>query len=915
MAFRIGLYFDSSKFIRGAGIQRKPARRPLFDNTMTSTTTPFIKHDRRFRPWDDPPRWKGNQYAGEAPLNMSAGRKRAHDDNNADNNNVQTRPQKRPRKEAEWALIRCCRPLFCCLDFVLSFTPAGSAENKKEWEKKLARDEIEHYIYIPQQLTEHSDYIILNGRKLYTADAGYSVEPLSGNGTGRPTTRHNATEQGAQTSPRRPPGAQSSGPYYPGAPPPPSDDEDDHDYGPGGGAALPTGTHGRLPIVFHRPRVPTHGGGASGVHVSTPTPTQAGVHTIKLPGGLTHVTGPPIRQRPVDKEGYKARLPPRDHLGRLVDKKGRLVNEKGQLVNEKGQLVNRRGRRIMKLSEDPLPAPSTPLSVPQALPPALPLQSYSSVTQLVDEYGGLIDERGRLVNENGQLINEKGYLVDEHGRIPAYLFEEDDPWTGRPSTAQGAQAASSPTPVFEGDPGRPTTSVFEEEPPRPHAPVVRPPTPRPPIPETIDPSEPTSEDDTLATRLEEQQQPPASGATQPQAELPAVEPVPTQSNNNTFHDRIKKASAARKEIASAADPTVDPIRWLDTVVVPSEVLPEVKKPSRIPTGFQPYEEKQEEQKRKDNRTPYERFLAKESEKYAPLPPVSIIRSTPRGPYGLRLAPDMVLGESLPLSDVDHMLGRETLLDRVTFPQPKRCRIDNPGCQEHETKTFATGRELREHEITHDYMMFGGYGPPGTVDNHGWPYPISPGEREQLLREREERRNTVYPANEMAQAIAASVEEERQMVQRGKAVRERANRPLTEGDFAEEMTEEEFEQQFSSHDAPFPGEDFTEEEEMTGEEYQQQLLSDTIGDEMPVPGEEGFEEDPTHQQTYGYAVDGARAPGEVIFEEDIMEQGAEDYSWEQRQAQFLQQYGVQRVYTDEERLAMVEEDERRELMGY
>lgn len=862
MAFRTGPYFESSRFIKGAGIQQKPEKRPLFDLPMASTTKPrFAKIDRRYRQLDDVPRWLKNPHAPDVPLDLKAGKKRAHDETDGGDNNVQSRPRKRRLKEEEWALIKCCRPLLCCLEFGMSWTPARLARNKKEREKKLLLDEMEHVKDLQEQLTEHPDYIIVNGRRMETAAAEYNVGSPTTSSSTSPIMSPDSKKQWTQTSLRRHPGATGSGPYRPGAPRPPSDDEDDN---------------------AHRPN-----GGRRGIQISKPTQTQTGVHIVQLPGGRIHTTGPPIHKQPTDNKGYKARLPLRDDLGRLVNNRGRLVNERGLLVDEKGRLVDRKGNRILKLSEDKPPtSPITASRVPQ-----------------------------RPLRQKTQLLDEHGRLVGKNGMIPARIFAEDDPWLVRPTppapphTTQATQMASSPTPIFE------------ERPQRPHAPAVKPPTPQPSIPEAGETSKPISEDE--IPRPQYQQQP------QPQPEPPVVEPGSTQSNTNKFAGIIKNMSAAWTGIAyslpqtanTVADPTFNPTYFLDDISIPREAFRETDRPGRMPSEFQSDEEekvdegktKEDEQERKDQknktrktqdtRTPHEKFLAKEKE-YAPLSPCSVIRGTPRGRYGLHLAPDLVIGEDFPELNMDDMLGRATLMDCVTFQQPQQCRIDGPRCQDQEgcANTFATGRELRAHELTHDFMMSGGFGPPGSVDGNLVPFPIPDEERERLLRAREVASNSYYPVDQMKLALAQSEGDERQRVERVRAATERTNRLLTEGDFAEEMTQEEFEQQFAGGDEPVSGETLTEGGKMTGEEYQQQLLSGTIGDEAP---------DPNFQQTYeDNVVD--EAP---IFHQDQMQQAQDDLSWEQRNVQFTQQDSVQHVYTDEEMLDLIEEDERRKFYGY
>ncbi|KAL5434674.1 hypothetical protein PMIN07_007403 [Paraphaeosphaeria minitans] len=946
MAFRTGPYFDSSRFVKRAGIQHRPAKLRLLDNNDMPKPT-FIKNDRRYRPVDEVPKW----VKSPTGLNLIAGTKRHHDTIDGgqekidgDYENDETHPRKKHLKEEEWAILKYSKPLLCCIEFLVSWTPARLEQRRKEWERKILTEEMEHLRDLQEQLKKHPDYIIVNGCRLHPADAGYVIgSPTTSSSSSvsseGPTTPSHTTEQGTRTSPKK----SLKRPL-------PSDDGDDD---------------------TNRPPKPSGGAGISYTqtitsYMRTPTPTQLGVHKIDLPGGLTHLTGPPIHMQPVDMEGYKARLPLRDDLGRLVDKKGRLVKEQGLLINAKGQLVDKKRRRIPKLSGDKLPGePITLVRKPlgQPLPPTKPLKKPQLVDEygrFMDEQGRLVDEKGRLVNSKGQLIDKRGYLVDESRRSPAHLLGEKNPSPTKrprtpkvrpprpqatkpqaPSVEEGLEGSYKPrvspkkthttnyqAPSFEWVPDRPptpsdkfpppqtpeyevpvveepqrcATSVFEDEKQsvayNPHSPpqqsqspqlqpqsplqhqaqsppqnqpqssmyqpqspqrepqsptpiAIKPPTPRPPFPEDVVAGEPRSEDDIPATWLQQQ--------SHAQLEPPAVEPNFEQANTNPFSEMVKNMSAVWPAIANpfsqtantATAPTVDPTSFLDNIIVPPEALLKTQRPDRVPFVDEDEQQEKKDNKNKknkskpkpvDKRTPNEMFLAKE-EDYAPLPPRTRIIGTPRGCYGLKLAPDMVRGEDLPLPDLNRILGPLTLADRTEYSQPQKCRVNNPSCQKLGAKynTFKTGRELREHEATHDSCMFGAFGPAGSMGDDMQPVPISPEKKERLLRERELERRP-FPVDRTQLALEQSGQEARQRAEREKKTKERAERLLTEGDLLEEMSHEEFDAQFIDDDVAAPaleGVD-TDEEGMTGEKYQQQLLNETLGDEAP---------DPNLQQTY------------------------------------------------------------------
>ncbi|OAF99938.1 uncharacterized protein CC84DRAFT_1231261 [Paraphaeosphaeria sporulosa] len=980
MALRTGPYFNSSRFIKGASIQHRPPKLPLFEhNSMPKPT--FIKIDRHYRPVDEVPNWVTNSTV-PSPV---AGTKRRHEKIDDDHKTVESQPRKKHLKQEEWAILKYSKPLLCCIEFLVSWTPARLEMRRKEWERKVLMEEMEHLKDLQEQLKEHPHYIIVNGYRLNPADAGYVIgsptaSSSSNSSSESPITPPHTTEQGTHTSPSksldRPAGAPRSGPYYPGAPPPPSHDGEED-----------------------TPRPPKPSGGAGKSYIQTissyyrtPTPTQPGVHRIDLPGGLTHVTGPPIHTQPVDMEGYKARLPLRDDLGRLVDKKGRLMNEQGLLVNAKGQLVDKKGRRIPKLSEDKLPdEPITGARRPpdQPPPPPKPLNKPQLVDEygrFMDEQGRLMDEKGRLVNAKGQLVDERGYLVDEYGRIPAYLLGKEEPLpTKRPPTpkvsppkpqATQYQAPSveedpegsytpkvspkkqqttyhqapsfeevpvrAPTPsdrlpppqapdndnstIVEASPQTPTPKFDEEEqlaahdphsppdpsqlpqfqpqsPPQyrgqppihqtksprwePQSPTpiaVRPLTPRPPFVENVEIGE---RDEFPATRPKRRPQ--------GQLESPAFEPNSKQASTNPLSEVFKNLSALWPTIANpfsqmanaAAVSTADPTNFLDNIVVSPETLAGSNKPGRMPFVDEEEDEQQKKNKKDkskekpvEDRTPEEKFLALE-EVYTPLPPRTRIIGTPRGRYGPRLAPELVRGEDLPRQK----LGAD--------------------------KTFKTRRELCEHKATHDYWMSGAFGPAGSMGHDMRPVSISPEERKRLLRDRENERRP-FPVDQSKLALERSRQEERQRVEREKKAKERAERLLTEGDFAEEMTQEEFEEQFDGNDSPAPGGVHKDEEKMTGEEYQQQLLDETIGDEAPDPNAPQTYADPNFQQTYtGNTADATPMTAEEY--QRLLDQ----YALQQAQlnAEISQLEDMQRVYTDEEVEAMYDEQARREFEGF
>jgi hypothetical protein len=701
------------------------------------------------------------------------------DDDSEDDDSVHTHPRKRAREE-EWGLLKYCGLFFCCIDFLLSFRPEALEANERVRNQQIAKDEIKRILETQEQLKKHPEYYIVRGQKVYLADVGYSVRfphqggpPLEQDGEST-TTPSSADDHGTQT---RPPGTGGSGLYRPGVPPPP-DDRNGDTYRPHKGA-----------------------GGASKFYV-TPTPTTPGEHIVALPGSIPHVTGPPIRQRPVDEGGYESRIPRKDNRGRLIDKHGRLVDKKGRLLDEKGR------------------------------------------------------------------------LVDEHGRIPYHLLDDDDsPWAENYKRSSGTRQARSPGAPPQPSNRRPVRlakhppqpSVEDETEENSYIHAGRPPGMRPAIPEAGETSEASSAHETLPNRT---QQHPSCGtpeATKTQLQPPTDEssPLPgdTQPNGNGIpliasslpgHSRKKGTGPAL--IGS----TVYSTRFLDNTSVPATGF---KRPGRIPAAFQSDEDAEMEKKM----DPVGKLHAQDSQ-YRPLRREYKIIGTPRGAYAVRRAPDMVIDEPTVL-DIDELLGKKTLLDRTTFDEPKKCGVDNPNCQQYEAATFTDGRSLRAHELTHDFMMFGGVGPAGSCDEEGNAYPLSPEEKEKLLRERQESRRSVIVEGEYERVLWENAHEVRDRMER-----EKAEEPLTDDDLQQQMTAERFERK---------------------------LEEETIGDEVDVQQVKLSQQ----QQQESYEQQELR-----LFKQqqhELYAQQLDEFDQQRQHKEFFT------IYNDDELEAMIEEDELRE----
>ncbi|KAL1610533.1 hypothetical protein SLS60_002202 [Paraconiothyrium brasiliense] len=684
-----------------------------------------------------PRRFEGAE--GEAGIEGGRpSRKRARDDNDNNGVDVHVRPRKRRRSKDSWWIIENCTWLFFCIEILLYFvdTPAAIAKDERDRLNEQEREE---------QFTEYSNHITAGGRRVYVADAGVNVIPHSGTGTILPDPEHEQQPETAtptwpptsypytgdpisdsqSESSETPPGTEDAGMQSP--PPSDSDGEDDH--------------------------MPGSDEVSGGVFSFPPTKTQRGGHIVTLPGGITHVTGPFITQRPVPRTDDQGRfLDEQDRLidgrGRLIDEDGQLIDEHGriphrvlrddppmtrppqqniivneegqfvnsigQLVNDNGQLVDEHGRIPAHLFEDEKPTPKTPPRVPQvppSRPPQVPPTRPPQVSPQLpapapprrNEQGRLVDGEGRMVNEQGHLVNEEGLLIDEQGRLVDRLGRLLDAF-GRLVNAEGQIVDGDGFPIME--------------------------------------------------------------------EAPADEHLPPDSGPSVF---LGTTSAA----AGPSIPPADPTSFLDSL--PGQ---QQQPGGRLPPGFDDSEEGE------DLTAPIRAI----DRQYRLLPPNNyVIRGGSLGPYGLPLAPDMVVEDERPVPPL-----REKYMDRFTFP-PRKCGIlqyDEP-CNE----TFTNGRALREHQLTHDYMMSGAAGPDGTIDLvTEEQVPLPEGEAERLLQERQIRRITYIKETALQRAAWESnrkAKEAKDAEERARKARERAEAPLTEEDFGpDEMTPEEFENSFS-----------------------------------------------------------------------------------------------------------------------
>ncbi|KAJ4349670.1 uncharacterized protein N0V89_008287 [Didymosphaeria variabile] len=748
-------------------------------------------------------------------------RKRARDDNDNNGEGIHIRPRKRRRSGDSWWVIEQCTWLFCCIEFLLHFndTPAAIGEDERNRISQEGRE---------QQFMEHPNYITVGGRRVYVADAGFNVIPHSGTGAVRPNSEIEGQPKTATPtwppksypyagdpvadpeceSPETPPGMEDECTQ---TTPPPSDSDGEDDDMP-------------APDVV-----------AGGIHSSPPTKTQAGGHIVVLPGDGTHFTGPLIRQQPMLRKDNKGRF--WDKEDRLVDSRGRLINESGQLIDEQGRIPHH------LLRDDPPPQPFA------SIPPRRDSQG-----RLLHEQGYFVKEEAHLVNSNGQLVDDKGQLVDEHGRIPAHLFEDDRPIPKRPPRLPEAPTSRPPQ--------------------VPSKPPQVPPQPSASAPSRRDEQGrllgedvcPVNDQGHLVNErglhVDEQgrlvdglgrlinalgqlvntkgqlvntkgQLVDAYGSRMIE-ETPADKPLPpgvNKLNSDAWRENFKEMGNQWVKTASSPSPITtstavgptgpsnspaDPTSFLDRL--PSQ---QQQPGGRLPAGFDDAEEGEDPTTRTRGR----------DRQYRPLPPNDyVIRGSSLGRYGLPLAPDMVVqDEERPVPP----LG-EKYMDRFTFP-PRKCAItqhDEP-CNE----IFTNGRALREHQLTHDYMMSGGAGPGGTIDPETEDqFSLPEGEADRLLRERQVRKMIVYKGTALQKAALENyweAKETKEAEERAGKAKERAEAPLTEEDFLpEKMTQEEFEKSLDELPSPDASEEgLTEEQQaefdgfLDGVDVQEGLLEE------------------------------------------------------------------------------------------
>lgn len=652
MAFRIGPNFDASKFIRGAGIQHRRPRRPLFDNPMTATKTRFQRIEPHWRPQAERKQSDENRKVIPEQLppidatgEERSSKKRASTHHDEGFDIVQSSPCKRFRKNTWW-IVDNCAWIFWFIDLWLGQTNAPTSVVAREQSELLQQGAvtIEH----ARQSEQHPRYSRVNGRWVYVTDAGLSAAPYSGSGrpkqygTTLPPTQHPYTDDTVAKS-------KSESPITPSK----TVDQD----------AEATLTHppNTLSEIASSRRP-----------ASTPTQPWPGGHTITLPGGITHVTGPPIRQLNIkntsrtSQRNRFAPLPPRrydvqrDEQGRLVNEEGRPVDEKGRLmdrhnrlIDEHGQLVDEHGRIPFNLFEDesdhPVPRRYAEIS-PIPLHPKAPTPSSPQRDEqiyLLNDQGYSADLRDYSASSPDHLLSEEDRLSEGSTETPVDLLQD----LGEPPSQSQAPPQQNPAKGL-------TNSLAAGE-----------------------PSHPTTDS---AAVLED--------------EILGQGPLPTtnQSQLSNYSETTKYGNNTVR-----------------------------KRHGRLPTGWDESDEDKDEAVQQN--------LDTNSSRYHLPPNEFIIKGTPIGRYGLPLAPDMVVqDEELPVPPLD--LEHKYMDDWPA--EGLRCSWDNPKCNEMCTDTFSTRRALREHERTHEYMMFGGTGKTsiiirGILKRNALPQ----GEGRRLLRER------------------------------------------------------------------------------------------------------------------------------------------------------------------------------------